>query len=111
MIRSLLVNESVGEIRKRPDHASEQVSQVILGAALHRLSSRDKGAWHRVQTEDGYTGWIRDWAVHPFSAAALETYRSGPSVEVDSMIARIRSRASAASLPDGAKLAVANACE
>ena len=37
----LVVNEAVGEIRGKPEHSAEQVSQVVLGSVLRVLGSRD----------------------------------------------------------------------
>ena len=91
MGRTLVVNEGVGEIRKSPDHASEQVTQVMLGHPLRVLSTRNQ--WFRVVTEDGYRGWIRAWSVQEFSQSEFETYCFGPAVEVDSMVARVREKA------------------
>jgi cell wall-associated NlpC family hydrolase len=95
----LVVNEAVGEIRARPEHSAEQVSQVVLGSVLRVLGSRDAGRWYRVECEDGYRGWIRSWSVQPFGKAELESFHSGPLVEVDSMVARVRSGPSGRSDP------------
>jgi cell wall-associated NlpC family hydrolase len=94
-----LVNESVGELRRKPGHDAEQVSQVILGSMLRILGSGDGNRWFRVESEDGYRAWIRSWSVEAVTAGELETRRSGPTVEVDSMIARVRSEASGRSTP------------
>jgi gamma-D-glutamyl-L-lysine dipeptidyl-peptidase len=105
----VIVNEAVGEIRKQPEHAAEQVSQVVLGTPLLVLGRRDGGRWLRVECPDGYRGWIRSWSVHPASAAQIATWQSGPMVEVDSLVARLREHPTSRSLalreaPLGAKL-------
>lgn len=94
-----VVHEGVGELRREPRHAAEQVSQVILGSVLETLSVRAGGEWLRVRSDDGYKGWIRGWSVTPMTASALDAYRAGPFVEVDSMVARVRSRPSGRSAP------------
>jgi len=99
MAKYCIVTEGVGELRKEPTHACEQVSQVVLGAVLRVMSTKDGARWLRVEAEDGYRGWIRSWSVHRVSAAELAAYRSGPMVEVDSMVARVRERASGHSSP------------
>jgi cell wall-associated NlpC family hydrolase len=87
---SVVVQEAVGEIRRKPDHAAEQVSQAVLATPLQVLSRRDR--WLRVELPDGYRGWIRSWSVHPMSAGELRSYRSGPLVEVDALLARVREK-------------------
>jgi len=93
----VVVNEAVGELRRKPDHASEQVSQVVLAAPLKVLGSRDGGRWVRIEAPDGYRGWIRSWSVHPMSVREAREYRNGPLVEVDALVARIHERATARS--------------
>lgn len=95
----VIVNEGVGEIRARPDHAAEQGSQAVLGTPLKILGRRDNDRWFRVEGMDGYPGWIRSWSVHPMRAKDLAAYQNGPLVEVDSMVARVRARASGRSEP------------
>jgi len=92
VIRTALVNEGLGEMRSRPDHAAEQVSQAILATPLSVASTRDRERWLRVETPEGYTGWMRSWSVHPVSRAEAAAYHHGPRVEVDSMVARVRER-------------------
>lgn len=90
----VIVNEGVGEIRAQPDHAAEQGSQAVLGTPLKVLGRRDGDRWLRVEGMDGYRGWMRSWSVHPVRAKDLAAYQNGPQVEVDSMVARVRARAS-----------------
>lgn len=89
----VVVNEGVGELRRKPDHAAEQVSQAVLGTPLQVLSTRDKGRWVRAQAPDGYKAWIRSWSVVPMSARELKSYHNGPFVEIDALVARVRERA------------------
>ena len=86
----VVVNEAVGEIRKEPDHAAEQSSQVVLGSPLVVLRTAQERRWLRVQCPDGYKGWIRSWAVHPMGARELAAFQSRPMVEVDALVARVR---------------------
>ena len=94
-----VANEGVVEMRRGPDHASEQVSQVVLGTALHVLGRRDEGRWLRVQSPDGYRGWVRSWSVQPMTHRELAAYRSGPRVEVNAMVARVREKPTSRSRP------------
>jgi cell wall-associated NlpC family hydrolase len=52
----LVVKAAVANLRREPSHASELVSQLILGEAVRRLE--DAGAWIRVAGADGYEGWL-----------------------------------------------------
>jgi cell wall-associated NlpC family hydrolase len=99
MNKYAVVNEGVGELRRGPDHAGEQGSQVVLGGVLRVLGSRHAGRWLRVEGEDGYRGWIRSWSVQVLASSELEKYRSGPMVEVDAMVARVREQPSGRSAP------------
>jgi cell wall-associated NlpC family hydrolase len=97
--RFALVNEGVGELRRLPSHAAEQVSQVILGTPLRILGTRDGGRWLRVQGPDAYRGWIRSWSVTPASRRDVEAYGSGATVEVEALVARVREGPSGRSAP------------
>ena len=59
MKRQAMVNEGIGELRRKPGHAEELVSQSILGTPLVVLGERDQGQWLRVECPDGYRGWMR----------------------------------------------------
>ena len=49
-------------IRKEPDHASEMVSQGVLGETFEILERSADGKWLSVRLDrDGYTGWLRSW--------------------------------------------------
>jgi len=97
MKRRVMVNEAVAEMRREPDHASEQVSQIILGSVLQVLSTRDRRRWFRVQSEDGYKGWVRSWSVQELDPS--DPRPTGPMVEVDALLARVRARATGRSEP------------
>ncbi len=51
-----LASLSVSSLRAVPDHASELVSQVMMGTPLKVLEFRDK--FYRVETPEGYPGWL-----------------------------------------------------
>ena len=53
-----LVKISVANMRTNPGHARELCSQVIMGTPV-KLLEKD-GDWYKVQSPDGYTGWIVD---------------------------------------------------
>jgi gamma-D-glutamyl-L-lysine dipeptidyl-peptidase len=53
-----LATQSVINMRGKPDHAAELVSQALLGTPL-KILKKDR-AWHYVQTPDDYLGWVDD---------------------------------------------------
>ncbi|HPI85255.1 MAG TPA: SH3 domain-containing C40 family peptidase [Bacteroidales bacterium] len=62
MIESTTINPwalaslSVSNMRAIADHTSELVSQVMMGTPLKVLEFKDK--FYRVETPEGYTGWL-----------------------------------------------------
>jgi len=51
-----LVNISVGNLKKTPDHAAELVDQVLMGTAVKIL--KRQGGWFLIQAPYEYLGWI-----------------------------------------------------
>lgn len=51
-----LVTLSTANMRSQPDHASEMVSQAIMGTPMKVLEYKD--GWYRVQSPDYYIGWM-----------------------------------------------------
>jgi gamma-D-glutamyl-L-lysine dipeptidyl-peptidase len=58
-----VVRNSVGNLRKEPQHTAELVSQVLMGMEL-RLLKRE-GSWILVQGPDRYLGWIERSSLLP----------------------------------------------
>lgn len=56
-----VVSAPLAELRRRPDHRSECVSECPMGSRLLVLEARDDGRWLRVLAPDGYRAWIRSW--------------------------------------------------
>ena len=56
-----LVTTAVADLRARPAHQAELVSQRWLGEALRVLAWRRQ--WARVAGFDGYPGWVRTWSL------------------------------------------------
>ncbi len=50
------VTVGCAHLRTESRHASEMASQAILGTPLHLLEQQ--GDWYRVETPEGYTGWM-----------------------------------------------------
>jgi hypothetical protein len=56
-----IINLSVANIRYKPGHSQELVSQALLGTPVKIIKT--KGYWNLVQTPDNYMGWLDGTAV------------------------------------------------
>ncbi|MDI6808715.1 MAG: NlpC/P60 family protein [Candidatus Eisenbacteria bacterium] len=56
-----VVATSVADLRKRPSHSSELVSQGLMGTEVEILGRNRTGTWLKVALPDGYAGWMRSW--------------------------------------------------
>lgn len=73
-----LVNVSVCNIRLKPSHDAEMVSQSIMGTPVKIL--RKSGGWLMVQTPDLYLGWVDGEAVEPFSLTRFNGWKESSRV-------------------------------
>ena len=64
---------SVASMRSQPDHASELVSQALMGTPLKVLEFKD--GWYRVQTPDYYIGWMEGHGLSLFTSNDMEQWR------------------------------------
>ena len=67
-----LVTLSVINLRKEPDHASELVSQAILGTPVLILKETD--SWLLIQTPDNYIAWTEKSSVTPMDFKKLTAW-------------------------------------
>ena len=75
-----LARLSVVSMRDRASHAAEQVSQALMGTPMRVL---EKGAeWSRVQTIDGYEGWIINHSLVFLSSDEFSCWKAAPKVIV-----------------------------
>ncbi|MDD3641980.1 MAG: C40 family peptidase [Candidatus Krumholzibacteria bacterium] len=93
----LWTTASVADIRRGAEHATELLTQAIMGETMSSLDRR--GEWHLVMLEDGYHGWVRSWYVQPVDRAAVDRFRSEAGHIVSSPIAYVLSEPAAGSLP------------
>ncbi len=75
-----LVNVSVTCIREEPRHAAELGSQAVLGQPM-RITSRE-GEWYKVQSPDGYTGYIISNTLAPKTTEEMMAWAASPRVIV-----------------------------
>lgn len=73
---------SVAILRAAPSHASEQVSQVVMGTPLEVLMRR--GDWWKVETPEGYSGFVRSNSLTPLDDDAMDAWRASARVIVNS---------------------------
>jgi gamma-D-glutamyl-L-lysine dipeptidyl-peptidase len=64
---------SVSNLRLQPDHASELVSQSLMGTPMKVLDSRDN--WYRVQTPEHYIAWIDSGGLKRFNPKEMEHWK------------------------------------
>ena len=68
-----LAASSVSNIRSKPDHTSELVSQALMGTPMKVLDNN--GTWYRVQTPDYYIGWIDSGGIKRFTPIEIERWK------------------------------------
>jgi len=73
-----VVTISVSNLKKEPDHASELVSQEILGTPVLILKTKDP--WFQIQTPDNYTGWIEESSVRMMNEQELSVWKKAKRV-------------------------------
>jgi cell wall-associated NlpC family hydrolase len=70
-----VISLPVLDVRPEPRHASELVSQLLLGETVALLPG-GKDGWLRVRNDaDGYTGWVRGWGVVTATATRVGRWR------------------------------------
>ena len=75
-----LVNVSVCNIRGEPRHASELVTQSLLGTPLKVYKYED--GWYYVQTPDRYLGWLDSGGLEILSEALAHQWKSSDKIAV-----------------------------
>lgn len=74
---------SVACLRVNPSHAAEMATQAIMGQPL-KVLEKDNDGWYRVQTPDGYIGWVTSSSIVPKSAAEMAQWRNSDRLIVTS---------------------------
>ena len=95
----------VADLRRRPDHGSELISQTLLGETVRVLRVGRDRRWLLVAgDEDGYAGWMRSWSLALGARTEVARWRRAARLVVDRpWLARADSAGGA--LPFGARLA------
>jgi cell wall-associated NlpC family hydrolase len=96
-----IVRVSVANVRAKPSHSAELVTQALVGSSLRVL--KQQSGWYLVHTEpDGYLGWIENLQFTRVTEPELESWRSAPRavVRVPFAIARLDPEADAPAVTD-----------
>jgi len=73
-----VITLSVCNMRGKPSHGAEMVTQAIMGTPVKILKKR--GGWFFIQTPDSYLGWTNDDAVYEMDAEEMAVWRSSDRV-------------------------------
>jgi cell wall-associated NlpC family hydrolase len=78
------------DVRRRPDHRAELLSQLLLGETVRLLEAAPSRGWQRVRGEvDGYEGWVRAWGLVPASAARARRWRAAANATVAATVLEV----------------------
>ena len=75
-----MVNVSTAYVRSRPSHTGELVTQQLMGFPVRIISS--EGEWSKVETIDGYEGYIIDNTLVPVTEAEYSAWKEADRVVV-----------------------------
>jgi SH3-like domain-containing protein len=73
-----LVTVSVINLRKKPDHTAELVSQARLGTPV--LILKIINSWIQIQTPDNYISWTEETSVKRLNTTDMTTWKKSPRV-------------------------------
>ncbi len=100
MSRFGIASAGVVAVRRRPSHAAEQVTQLVLGETFRVVRRSRDGEWLAVRADaDGYEGWVRSWHVHEVDAARHARWTRSARLRVTRLAATVRSAPEARSEP------------
>ena len=87
-----VVGLAILDVRRRPAHASEMGSQLLLGEVVRITRRTAGGAWCLVRNEtDGYRGWVRAWGLVEVPARRAASWRRKARARVARIWAEARS--------------------
>ncbi|HSO77587.1 MAG TPA: C40 family peptidase [Bacteroidales bacterium] len=73
-----VITLSVCNMRSKPSHGAEMITQAIMGTPVKILKKR--GGWFYIQTPDLYIGWTNDDAVYEMDEKEMAGWRSSDRV-------------------------------
>lgn len=95
-----IVAVSVGNMRGKPQHPAELVTQVLMGTVLKIL--KKEGSWYYVQAPDRYLGWLDRDAMALGDQNAVDRWIAAQKVIVTDYFGVVRQK------PDAKSLAVSD---
>lgn len=107
-----LVDISTAYVRARPSHSGELVTQQLMGMPVKILSN--EGEWSKVETIDGYTGYIIDNTLTPLTAQQYSVWKNSDRVVVTSHKEGVIAKCNGTQVSDivpGAILQVVGRCD
>lgn len=93
-----VVNLSVGNMRSKPEHPAELVTQNLLGTPV-KILKKSKDNWLYIQTPDKYLGWIDNSAIAQMNFDELQKWSKNEKIMVTAIFSFSRSQANQESLP------------
>lgn len=75
-----VVTVSVANIRVEPSNSAEMATQAILGTPVRIYKKTDKGNYYRIQTPDGYLGWIDNNSIKLMDQRQFDAWRDATKV-------------------------------
>ena len=91
-----VIYNSVADLRGKPTYSAEMVTQVLMGMPVKILDK--SGSWHRIQTPEGYIGWMSG-SVHRLTEMELKEYMAQPKIIITSQYAQSYTKADTQSQP------------
>lgn len=73
-----IINNSVANLRSRPSHPAQLVTQATLGMPVKVL--KKEGSWYFIQTPDDYLSWVDYGGVHQFNKQEYESWKSADKI-------------------------------
>ena len=73
-----IINNSVANLRSRPSHPAQLVTQATLGMPVKVL--KKEGSWYMVQTPDDYLSWVDYGGIHQMSKDEYEEWKSSDKI-------------------------------
>ena len=69
-----IINNSVANLRSRPSHPAQLVTQATLGMPVKVLKKR--GSWYLIQAPDDYLGWVDYGGLHRMNKQTYDNWAS-----------------------------------
>ena len=82
LMRYGVIVVSTADLRAKPSHKSEMVSQGLLGAPVAVNGPAVGDGWLKVTMPDGYPGWMRSWNVRLMSKREVSEWNKKAIVTV-----------------------------